>query len=116
MDNLGFGLENYDAVGIWRDTENGIAVDSSGLLPDGREFTNPMQLADLLATDPLYARCVGQNLLSYGIGRIPTSDDTCVLDLVMATAGSPDTPLVDVIVEIVASDAFRYQGAEEDSP
>jgi hypothetical protein len=116
MDNLGFGLENYDAVGIWRDTENGIAVDSSGLLPDGREFTNPMQLADLLATDPLYSRCMSQNLLSYGIGRIPTADDTCVLDLVMAAAGSPDTPLVDVVVEIVASDAFRYQGAEEDSP
>jgi hypothetical protein len=59
---------------------------------------------------------VSQNLLSYGIGRIPTADDTCVLDLVTAAAGSPESPLVDIIVEIVASDAFRYQGAEEESP
>jgi hypothetical protein len=118
MDNLGFGLENYDAVGIWRDTENGIAVDSSGLLPDGREFSTAMELADLLANEPLFSRCVSRNLLSYGLGRLPTADDECVLDLVAAAAGAPDSPLVDVVAEIVASDAFRWQGPEpeEDGP
>ncbi len=112
MDNLGFGLENFDAVGLWRDVENGIAVDSSGLLPDGREFGNPMELADLLATDPMYARCIAQNFLSYGLGRIPTVGDQCVLDVVTAAAGSPDSTLVDVVAEVVVSDAFRWQGAE----
>lgn len=118
MDNLGFGLENFDAVGTWRDDENGIAVDSSGVLPDGRPFSSAMELADLLATDPLYTQCIAQNLLSYGLGRMPTIDDDCALERVLLDAGAADATIVDIVLEIVASETFRYQGpepSEEDS-
>ncbi len=46
MDPLGFGLENFDAVGAWRDKEGKFPIDASGQLPDGRRFTGPDELRD----------------------------------------------------------------------
>ena len=50
MDPIGFGLENYDAIGKWRDAEGKFPVDSSGTLPDGTVFANPAQMRKVLAT------------------------------------------------------------------
>ena len=117
MDNLGFGLENYDAVGLWRDLENGIEVDASGVLPDGREFSGALELSSLVVDDPDFARCIATNLLGYGVGRLPSDDDECTLDaLVEASLATPDASFVDIIVGLVDSDAFRFQDAKESEP
>ena len=46
MDPLGFGLENFDAVGAWRTMDGKFPIDATGTLPDGDEFTGPVELAD----------------------------------------------------------------------
>lgn len=117
MDELGFGLEHYDAVGRWRDLEDGLAIDASGKLPDGREFDGAVELADMLATDEIFVRCVAQNLLGYGLGRLPTFEDVCTLDEIVAVAAEGDASLAEVIAELVTSDVFRYEASEpEEGP
>lgn len=112
MDELGFGLEHFDAVGRWRDLEDGLTIDASGTLPDGRSFDGATELVGLVADDTVFTRCVAQNLLVYGLGRSLTADDACVIEDIAAGDGS----LADVIVELVVSDAFRLEAPAEDSP
>ena len=70
MDPLGFGLENFDAVGAWRDLEGKFPIDASGQLPDGRRFTGPEELRKILSEDrDAFARAITSKLLTYGLGR-----------------------------------------------
>jgi hypothetical protein len=71
MDPIGLGLENYDAIGTYRTTDNGFAIDSSGQLPDGRPFSGAQQLAALVTTDANFARCFAEQLYTYALGRAP---------------------------------------------
>jgi Protein of unknown function (DUF1592)/Protein of unknown function (DUF1588)/Protein of unknown function (DUF1595)/Protein of unknown function (DUF1587)/Protein of unknown function (DUF1585) len=69
MDPLGFGLENFDAIGRYRDSENGVVVDASGVYADGQKFVGAGELATLVAADKRFASCVTQQLLTYAVGR-----------------------------------------------
>ena len=71
IDPLGFGLENFDAVGRWRDVDEGLhPVDASGALPDGRKFSGVTQLRSLLTQHPeQLATTVARNLLTFALGR-----------------------------------------------
>ena len=70
MDPLGFGLENFDAVGAWRTLEGKFPIDASGQLPDGRRFTGPEELRKILSADrDAFARAITSKLLTYGLGR-----------------------------------------------
>jgi hypothetical protein len=71
MDPIGFGLENYDAIGAYRTLDEGLPVDSAGTLPDGSAFSGARDLAALIAADPNYARCVTDKLYIYALGRTP---------------------------------------------
>ena len=70
MDPLGFGLENFDAVGAWRTKDGKIAIDATGSLPDGRSFSGPQGLKSILMADrDAFAACVTSKLLTYALGR-----------------------------------------------
>jgi mono/diheme cytochrome c family protein len=70
MDPLGFGLENFDAVGAWRTEDGKFPIDASGLLPDGRTFSGPEQLRTILAAErEAFARAITSKLLTYALGR-----------------------------------------------
>ena len=72
MDPLGFGLENFDAVGAWRTMEGKFPIDASGQLPDGRRFTGPDELRTILSADrEAFARAITSKLLTYGLGPRP---------------------------------------------
>jgi hypothetical protein len=59
MDPLGFGLENYDAIGAWRDKDGGFPIDASGVLPSGQTFSGPRALKAILKTrEKEFARCL----------------------------------------------------------
>jgi hypothetical protein len=59
MDPLGFGLENYDAIGRWRAEDAGQPVDASGVLPSGQSFASPAELRRVLQTLlPDFQRCL----------------------------------------------------------
>ena len=70
MDPLGFGLENFDAVGAWRTADGNFPVDASGVLPDGRAFTGPDELRTILSAErDAFARAITSKLLTYALGR-----------------------------------------------
>jgi len=75
MDPIGFGLENYDAIGAYRTMDGNDVVDASGTLPDGRAFSGRRELAQLIAADPAYASCFASKLYSYALGRLPENAD-----------------------------------------
>ncbi|MES1257068.1 MAG: DUF1592 domain-containing protein [Acidobacteriota bacterium] len=70
MDPLGFGLENYDAIGRWRTTDAGLPVDASGVLPDGTKFSGAEELRALLKADKAqFVRALTGKVLTYALGR-----------------------------------------------
>ena len=87
MDVLGFGLENYDAIGRWRTMDGKFPVDASGAFPNGKTFTTPAEMKALLDGNmPEFARCLAEKLLTYSLGRgIETFDRRTVQDIVRQT-------------------------------
>jgi hypothetical protein len=70
MDPLGFGLENYDAIGRWRTMDGKFPLDVSGVLPDGKTFSGPEELRAILRADfARFVRALTEKLLTYALGR-----------------------------------------------
>jgi hypothetical protein len=70
MDVLGFGLENYDAIGKWRTMDGKFPIDVSGTFPNGKSFSTPAEMRTLLKEDlPEFARCLTEKMLVYSLGR-----------------------------------------------
>jgi Protein of unknown function (DUF1592)/Protein of unknown function (DUF1588)/Protein of unknown function (DUF1587)/Protein of unknown function (DUF1585)/Protein of unknown function (DUF1595)/Planctomycete cytochrome C len=82
MDPLGLALENFDALGRWRDREQGNPVDSTGRLITGESFSNVRELkrilADLHRRD--FFRCLSEKMLTYALGRGLTEHDVATVD------------------------------------
>ncbi len=77
MDPLGLALENFNALGRWRDKERGKPVDASGQLLTGESFRTVRELKHILATQRHldYYRCLTEKLLTYALGRGLEYDD-----------------------------------------
>lgn len=70
MDVLGFGLENYDAIGRWRTMDGKFPIDVSGTFPNGKSFASPAQMRALLKSElPDFSRCLTEKMLTYALGR-----------------------------------------------
>lgn len=70
MDPIGFGLDNFDAIGRYRTEEAGLPIDASGSLFDDLQFTNARELVETLAAQPAVYRCMVEKLYTYS-GRPP---------------------------------------------
>jgi hypothetical protein len=112
IDPLGFGLENYDAIGGFREMDGDDPVDASGELPDGTTFVGASGLAGVLRDDPRYAQCVTRKLVSYSIGRSVRAEDRCYVENILEVAAERDLSLREIIVQIVLSDVFRTDVSE----
>lgn len=111
LDPLGFGLENYDATGAWRSTEEGHAVSARGTLPDGRSFEGLAGLKSILGQGDAFVRCFTEKLATYALGRGLTRRDRAATEAIVAGLGR-DPAVEDVVWAIVRSDAFRRRGVE----
>lgn len=112
IDPLGFALENYDAIGRWRDEDGGKPVDNSGELADGTKFQGPDQLrAVLLERKDLFIRNLTNKMLGYALGRGLTLSDSCTVDSIVAQVKKNDYSARTLIEVIVLSVPFRYQAA-----
>jgi hypothetical protein len=108
MDPLGFGFENFDAVGAWRTTEGKHAIDPSGVLPDGSAFKGPVQLrAVLRKKQDLFARCLSEKLLTYALGRGTERSDRCFIDQIARDLAKGDYKFSRLVLGIVRSDPFQ---------
>lgn len=108
LDPIGFGLENFDAIGRWRDQDDtGGMIDAAGELPGGKHFTTPKELKAIIATrkDEL-ARNLTEKLLAYALCRQLEGYDEIVVDHLMETITKDGYRIQTLIAEIVTSYPF----------
>jgi PAS domain-containing protein len=113
MDPLGFGLENYDAVGRWRTKDGAIPIDATGTFPGGRTFSSPAELKAMLRSRmPQFTKGLAERMLTYALGRgVEPYDRLVVKDLVARTAA--DGYRIQALVQaIVASVPFQERRGE----
>ena len=110
IDPLGFGLENYDVLGLWRTEDGGKAIDSKGVLPDGATFDGPDEMKKILMEKKdLLVRNLTVKLLGYSLGRGLTLEDHCSVDRIVDAVKKENYSAHTLILEIVRSVPFRYQ-------
>ncbi len=117
MDPLGFGLENFDAVGAWREKIGKLPVDSTGELPDGRTFDGSTQLIGILKADKAdFAECIADKLLTYAIGRGLTPADRGTVRKVAGQIAASDYRFSSLVLGIVNSPQFRLRAPAAPTP
>lgn len=110
MDPIGFGLENFDATGVWRDKDGNFPVDSSGTLPDGRTFQGPAGLrGTILADKNKFAMAVTTKLTEYALGRGLESYDRPVIKKIAASLPANNYRFSTIVMGIVNSYPFQMQ-------
>jgi len=108
MDPIGFGMENFDAVGKWRTKDGQFTLDTTGVLPDGRSFSGPMELKQILLKDKAkFARAMAEKLLTYGLGRGVEGADKCSVDAIVQSSATSGYRFEDLVTQVVESDPFR---------
>lgn len=112
MDALGFGFENFDGIGSWRETDGKFEIDASGELPGKLAFNGPAELRVILKNEKQdqFVRCLTEKLLTYALGRMLSPEDRCTVDVVVSELKENDFRFSVLIQSIVASDAFRMRG------
>jgi hypothetical protein len=110
IDPVGFALENFDAVGRWRDVENGAPVDATGGLPDGREFQGVAGLEQGLLDRPeVFVATMTEKLLTYAIGRGREHYDAPAIRKIVRDAKDDDYRFSALIEGIVTSTPFQMR-------
>jgi hypothetical protein len=112
----GFAFENYDAIGKWRDTENGVAIDATGSALAGDEkiaFTGPMDFVHKLEKHPATSSCYAKNWLRFAYGRKEQTADTCAIKALGKKLATPGASIKDLLVELATSPTFRARPGKE---
>lgn len=112
MDPLGFALENFDAVGRWREKDGSFPIDPSGELIGTRKFADIKELKQLLGTAARkkFARCLVENMLTYALGRGLEPFDYCTVEEIRGRLAAGDYRIRHIIYGIAESRAFQYRG------
>ncbi|MBY0587851.1 DUF1592 domain-containing protein [bacterium] len=110
MDPIGFGLENYDGIGQWRDQDNGLAVDNIGTLPDGTEVRGPEGIKTaLLSRKELFVRQMVEKMLVYSLGRSLDYYDECTVRGTIERLEASQYRSHELIQAIVESYPFQHR-------
>jgi hypothetical protein len=114
MDPLGFGLENYNAIGQWRSKDGDLPIDSSGELPGGARFDGPGELKQILMTrSSEFARTLTERMLTYALGRGLETYDRPAVDEITNRLADEDYRFSSMILGIVESMPFQMRRGEE---
>jgi hypothetical protein len=110
IDPVGFSLEQFDAVGRWRTTDEGKPVDAAGGLPDGSEFAGVSGLEQALLQRPeLFVRTMTEKLLTFALGRAPVESDAPAIRKIVRDARANDYRFSSLIVGITTSTPFQMR-------
>jgi hypothetical protein len=113
MDPIGFALENFDAIGKWRDKDGSFDIDPAGVLPNGRKIAGSDDLKKaMLDRKDDFVRCLVTKMLTYATGRGVEPYDRCTIDDVCASVKQNNYRFSAVLTGIVKSDAFEKRRAE----
>ncbi len=116
LDPIGFGLENFDAIGRWRIAdESGEEIDASGELPGGKKFSTPSELKAIIADrEDDFARNLVEKLLAYALCRSLEGYDEIVVDELMRDIAADDYRMQTLITAVVTSYPFTHRRIQED--
>jgi Protein of unknown function (DUF1592)/Protein of unknown function (DUF1588)/Protein of unknown function (DUF1585)/Protein of unknown function (DUF1595)/Protein of unknown function (DUF1587) len=116
LDPIGFGLENFDAIGRWRESDdNGEAIDAVGELPSGERFSSPKELKVIIAsqTDRL-ARNLVEKILAYALCRKLEGYDEIVVDELMTDIARDGYRVQTLVNSVVTSYPFTHRRIREE--
>jgi hypothetical protein len=112
MDPLGFGLENFDAVGAWRSMDGKFPIDATGTLPDGDSFTGPVELSAILEAErEPFARGLTAKLMTYALGRGMERYDTRTIKQIASRLPAQKYKFSALVLDIVNSLPFQSRRA-----
>jgi hypothetical protein len=115
MDPIGLAFEHFDAMGRYREQDNGKAIDVSGEIVNaadaslGGAFNGTAQLAAKLANSELVRDCVAQQFFRFAAGRTDAEGDACSITSMQDAFSAKDGDIVDLIVATTQTDAFWYR-------
>lgn len=110
MDPVGFSLENFDAIGRWRELEEGASIDATGGMPDGSLFEGVTGLEQALRQRPeLFVRTLTERLLMFGLGRVVEEQDAPAIRNVVRQAKAQNYRFSSFILGIVNSVPFQMR-------
>jgi hypothetical protein len=111
MDPIGFAMENYNAVGVYRTTDGMFPIDSTGVLPSGQKFNGLLDLAKIIGSDPAFPKCMTTKLYTYALGRAavlsdPNNMDASTLAAVSGAFAANGLKFQDLVARIVTGPTF----------
>jgi hypothetical protein len=110
MDPIGLSLENFDAIGRWRDADAAGPIDASGELPDGTKFAGPTELSViLLAKKDTFAKAIAEKMLTFATGRGMAFEDRCHVDEVADKLAADGYRFSALVKAVVTSEPFRMR-------
>ena len=110
IDPVGFALENFDSVGMWRETLNGAPIDSAGQLADGTIVDGPVALRRAILGRPdAFSTIVTERMMTYALGRGLEPQDMAVVRSIVGGAAGSDYELSSVVLGIVESRPFQMR-------
>ena len=115
MDPIGFGFENYNGIGAWRDIEGGAVIDPSGELVSGESFKGPAELKAILLNQKRndFIRCLTEKMLTYALGRGLEYYDKCAVDKICEQMAKGNYKFSTLITGIVNSAPFQMRRGEQ---
>jgi PAS domain-containing protein len=111
MDPIGLGMENFNAMGMWREKERGQTIDTAGKLITGESFTSVQELKQILATEHRrdFYRCLTEKLLTYALGRGPEYYDVETVDQIVQRLERENGRFSALLMGILESAPFQRQ-------
>ena len=115
MDPIGFAMENFDAIGKFREKDGELAIDTEGQLPDGTSFQGIVDLKQILIDrKKQFAKCLTEKMLIYALGRGLEYYDKPTVDRIVTQLEANDYKVSVLITEIVKSDPFRLRRGKKE--
>jgi hypothetical protein len=117
IDPIGFGLENYDAVGAWRTHDGKIPIDASGTLPDGSSFRGAQELVAVLkGQSGAFARNLSEKMLTYALGRGLETYDSAAMEQIRRNLAADGYRFSTLVLETVKSTPFQMRRGDGGKP
>ena len=113
MDPAGLSMENFDAIGRWRDTEGGVAIDAAGSLPGSEDFDGVAGLRLALLSRPdVFVTTATEKLLIYALGRGLEASDASAVRSITRSAADDDYKLSSLILGVIKSTPFQMRRSQ----
>jgi hypothetical protein len=109
-DPVGLGLENFDGIGRWRDTENDAVIDASGDL-DGEAFFDAWQLGAAVAEHEDLSRCMTSHVYQYTMGHEIVDGEDALVDWLSASFEQSGYSFQELLIQVILSESFTSSGA-----